>query len=345
MKLLTLFFALSLVSLAQGYRAERAMDHGVPVVRLTDSARGVEVSIVPSVGNVAYQMKVHGQNILYFPYPDVSAFRSKPQLSGIPFLAPWANRLDEDAFWANGKRYAFDMGLGNVRGAIPIHGLLSSSPYWEVTEVKAAADSAHVTSRLEFWKHPDLMKQWPFAHDYEMTYRLSMGVLEVKVTITNLSTEPMPVVTGFHPFYQIPGVRRDKWTGHIPARQRVVADSRLIPTGEFKPMDIPDSFALKGRTLDDGFASLVRDGDGRAHFWIESGGKKVEAIFGPKYPVAVVWEPNTPDGKPQPFICYEPMTGITDAVNLHHAGKYPGLQTVAPGGTWSESFWIRASGI
>jgi len=45
------------------------------------------------------------------------------------------------------------------------------------------------------------------------------------------------------------------------------------------------------------------------------------------------------------FICFEPMTGITNAVNLYQQGKYPELQTVAPGASWTESFWIRASGI
>jgi hypothetical protein len=39
------------------------------------------------------------------------------------------------------------------------------------------------------------------------------------------------------------------------------------------------------------------------------------------------------------------MTGITSAVNLQHEGKYNGLQTVAPGAKWTESFWIRSSGI
>ena len=39
------------------------------------------------------------------------------------------------------------------------------------------------------------------------------------------------------------------------------------------------------------------------------------------------------------------MTGITNAVNLHHEGKYPNLQTVAPGAKWTESFWIRANGV
>jgi len=189
------------------------------------------------------------------------------------------------------------------------------------------------------------MAQWPFAHEYEITYILSEGVVEVRTTITNLSADPMPVSIGFHPYYRIPDISRDEWTGHIPARRRVVADNRLIPTGEYRAMDIPDQFPLRGRTLDDGFIDLQRDAEGRALFSITSGDKKVEILFGPKYPVAVVWEPNTQAGQPQPFICFEPMTGITSAVNLAHEGKYPDLQMIPPGGKWSESFWIRTSGI
>ena len=343
-----LWFALvgfSAMSLAQDYKAVRIDDHGVPVVRLTDSARAVEVSVAPTIGNAAYEMKVHGRNILYFPYADVGEFQKAPQLSGIPFLAPWANRLDPQAFWANGKKYAFDMELGNVRGATPIHGLLTASPLWKVTGVGADKKSAHVTSKLEFWRYPELMAQWPFAHEYEMTYRLAEGTLEVQVTVVNLSAEPMPLAIGFHPYYRIPDVPRDQWEGHIPARQRVIADARLIPTGEYKPMDLPDPFPLKGRTLDDGFIGLERDSQQRAHFFIQSGARKVEAIFGAKYQAAVVWEPNEADGTPRPFICFEPMTGVTNAPNLSHQGKYPELQSVPPGGKWTESFWVRASGI
>ena len=58
-------------------------------------------------------------------------------MGGVPFLAPWANRLDEQAFYANGRRYAFDMELGNVRGAIQIHGFLTTASQWQVVEAKA----------------------------------------------------------------------------------------------------------------------------------------------------------------------------------------------------------------
>jgi aldose 1-epimerase len=345
MKVGVLLLMLPIASDAQNYIAERTSDHGVAIVRLTDAAKGVEVSIVPSIGNRAYEMKVHGNNILYFPFPNVGEFQKRPEMSGIPFLAPWANRLNEQGFWANGKKYTFNLTLGNVRGLLPIHGMLSTSPLWEVIDVATDPQSAHVTSRLRFWESPDLMAQWPFAHEYEMTYRLADGVLEVRVTVRNLSSDPMPVVLGFHPYYRIPGVPRDNWIAILPARKMVITDDRLIPTGEMKPFDLPNPLPLKGHTLDTGFTDLDRDADGRAHFSIESGRMKVETLLGPKYQAAVVWEPPAPAGQTKDFICFEPMTGITNAVNLQHEGKYAGLQTVAPGAKWTESFWVRSSGI
>ena len=71
------------------------------------------------------------------PFATVDDFRARPGLNGIPLLAPFANRLDEQAFYANGKKYNFDMELGNVRGAIPIHGYLSAAKDWKLVEAKA----------------------------------------------------------------------------------------------------------------------------------------------------------------------------------------------------------------
>jgi len=335
---------LSIASFAQNYTAAKAIDHELEIVRLSDAAHGVEVSIAPSLGNRAYAMKVHGKDILYYP-SDGFSDSHHPPLGGIPFLAPWADLLDEQAFWANGKRYGFNMSLGNVQGERPIHGLLADSPLWQVTEVMADAQSAHVTSRLEFWKYPDLMAQWPFAHEYEITYSLADGVLEVKATITNLSVDPMPVSIGFHPFFQIPDVPRDQWTAHLSARMHVIADEHQIPTGEMRPLDIPNPLPLGGVTLDDGFTDLERDADGRAHFSIESAGKTVEILFGPKYRVATIYNPAPPPGETRNFICFEPLTAIISGVNLVRQRKYSDLQTVPAGGKWTESFWIRASGF
>ena len=329
------------------FTAQQISIDGVPVVRLTDAGRGIEVSILPSIGNIASEMKIHGKNILVFPDVKLSDFQKRPMQTGIPFLAPWANRLDIDGFWANGKKYSFDAALGNYRKdrGLPIHGLLGTSALWRVTDIGADKQSAHVTSKLEFWKYPDWMAQWPFAHEYEMTYRLADGALEVRTTVSNLSAEAMPLAIGYHPYYRIPDVPRDQWSLWLPARKAVLADDRRLPSGEFKAMDLPNPLPLMDRTLDDGFTDLERDADGRARFSIEAGEKQIEILFGPRYPVAIIWEPASPPGQKFDFICVEPMTGITNAVNLNHAGKYPELQIVPVNGKWSESFWIRGKGF
>jgi len=112
-----------------------------------------------------------------------------------------------------------------------------------------------------------------------------------------------------------------------------------------RPLDIPNPLPLRGRTLDEGFTDLERDANGRAVFSIESGGKKVETLLGPKYPVTTIWLPNDRSGQPREFICFEPLTTIISGINLAHEGKYSGLQTLPAGQKWIESFWVRASGI
>lgn len=330
---------------ATRYTAEKATDHGVAVIRLSDAERGIEVCIAPALGNRAYKIEVHGNNLLYLPFPDISALKDPRQAvgSGVPFLAPWANRIAGAGFWANGKRYVFNSDLGSVHVApdgIAIHGMLALSPLWQVTDVEADEHSAHVTSRLDFWKYPELMANWPFAHEYEMTYTLRDGALEVTTSVKNLSAEPMPVVIGFHPYFNIPGIPRAEWVAHLAARKHVQTDSHLVATGEYTPNTLPDQVSLRDHNFDDGFTDLVRGADGRATFYVQAGEKKISVIYGPKYQVAVVY---APPGKS--FICFEPMAAITNGINLAHDGKYPELQSVAPGQTWQESFWIQFSGF
>jgi aldose 1-epimerase len=343
---------------AQRYVAQQEGE----VVRLEDRDRRTSVSIVPAIGNVAFDMTVNGQKVLRWPYASLDEFRAQPRLSGIPFMGPWANRLDEQAFYANGKKYAFDMELGNVRGAIPIHGFLSSAKEWRVVAAKADGASAWVTSRLEFYRNPMWMKQFPFAHIIEITHRLRDGVLQVTTKIENLSTEPMPVSIGFHPYFLLTDSRRDEWTIAVGAKTHWLLAPNKVPTGQTAPIETvfpdPKAAALKEFDLDHVFGDLVRDTDGRALMTVKGKKQQLDVLLGPNYRAVVIYAPNpppsvssassTPPAAPAPdrnFICFEPMVGITDAMNLAHKGLYKELQSIAPGGVWEESFWVRPSGF
>ena len=121
-----------------------------------------------------------------------------------------------------------------------------------------------------------------------------------------------------------------------------IADEHNIPIGEMLPLDLLNPLPLRGRTLDDGFTDLERDAEGRARFWIESGGIVVETLFGPTYPVATIWLPVAPPGQTREFICIEPLAAIISGVNLAHEDKYSALQTIAAEGDWTGSFWVQA---
>src|SRR5687767_10203551 len=78
--------------------------HVGTVVELSDSRTQTTVSIIPTLGNLAVEMKVKAHNVLRFPFASAAEYKGGTGSIGIPFLAPWADRLDEQAFYANGKR-------------------------------------------------------------------------------------------------------------------------------------------------------------------------------------------------------------------------------------------------
>ena len=333
-------FAVAAPALAQRYSATPQGD----TVTLADREADTVVLIVPSKGNLATEMRVKGHNVL--------------EARGIPFMGPWANRLDEPAFYANGRRHPFDMTLGNIRGDVPIHGFVTTTDLWRVVALRANANEALVTSRLDFYRQPTWMRQWPYAHTVEITYRLAGGGLEVATEIANLSNDPMPVAIGFHPYFQLTDSPRDEWRLSVAASTRWRLDARKLPTGETEPAAVllpPPSVTLRDYNLDDVFGDLVRDGDGGATMTVMGTAQRLDVVLGPNYRSAVVWAPN-PSGKgrggqgdsppaARNFICLEPMAGITNGLNMAHRGQYRELQTIPPRGTWRESFWVKPSGF
>jgi aldose 1-epimerase len=358
------------------------------VVQLRDASADTTVSILAPVNN-AYEIVVKGQNILRMNIKSVDDMRARPGLNGVPLLAPFANRLDETAFYANGQKYNFDMELGNVRGPVPIHGYLSGASDWKVIEAKADANGAWVTSKLDFYRIPAYMQQFPFAHTLTMTYRLAGGALEVRTRIDNLSNEPMPVAIGFHPYFQLTDSIRNDWTLNVGAKTHWLLAPNKTPTGETEPAasffggdphKVPLSrFATT--PIDEMFTDLEHDPQGRAAVTMHGKKQSVTVRLGPKFKTVLIYStvPGAQNGPPaaapaattvarppapppvstgpampltapeapaplRGFVAFEPMVGITNSMNLAQKGMYRELQSIKPGGSWEESFWIETAG-
>jgi len=359
------------------YTARQAGD----IVVLRDARADVRASVLIPVSN-AYELVVKGQDVLRKTWTSLEQLRANTGLAGVPLLWPYANRLDEQAFYANGTKYTFDPGLGNTgRGAIPIHGYLSNTKEWKLVEARSDATGAWVTTRLEFYRNPRYMKQFPFAHVLTMTYKLADGALEVRTRIENLSTDAMPVAIGFHPYFQLTDSNREDWTLSMGAKTHWLLNQSLIPTGETQPITklVPDPHNVSVKefpSLDDVFSDLERDAQGRATFSLKGKQQQVDVTVGPNFktmlvltrtgggggrgaPPAAAGQPGAATTAPAPTtapptpmpapsrgtVAIEPMAGISNSMNLAQKGLYKELQSIPPGGTWQESFWIRPRGF
>jgi aldose 1-epimerase len=155
----------------------------------------------------------------------------------------------------------------------------------------------------------------------------------------------MPVSIGFHPYFTLTDAPRDEWTIAVGARTQWLLAENKVPTGETQPIErlFPDprAAALKDYRLDDVFTDLIRDAQGRAVMSMKGRSQRLDVELGPSYRAVVIYAP----GPDRPFVCFEPMVGITNAMNAAHKGQYKELQTIPAGGTWEESFWVRPSGF
>ena len=110
----------------------------------------------------------------------------------------------------------------------------------------------------------------------------------------------------------------------------------FFPSGRFRPLGgagVAQSLAAMNEAYL--LPRLHRGADDRAAFWIEDEGDRVTLTQGPKYPVSVMYSP--PSDR---YVCFEPMTAMIDALNPGGRSVGVPLQSVPPGGTWRESFWI-----
>jgi aldose 1-epimerase len=302
------------------------------IVQIHDA--NLTVSIAPSFGNNAYSILVNGHEILWRPHDSFQAWREDPQLGGIPILSPWANRLDQEAYYANGRKYLLNSCLGNVRydsNHLPIHGLVADASEWNIIR----QDDRSVTSRLEFWRFPQWMAQFPFAHTLEVTHRVAGGSLEVETAVENFSNEPMPLSLGYHPFLRLTDCPRAQWKVHLAARERVALSDKLAPAGGTRMLSTEECRPSAEQSLDDIFISLTGE-----DFSMEGERQRIAVRHGEKFPVAVVYAPAN-----GAFICFEPMSAQTNAFNLTQAGVAAGLQHIPPGRVWRESFWITPTGF
>lgn len=245
---------------------------------------------------------------------------------GIPFLYPWANRLEAFEYSVLGKDVllAGDSPLIQLDdNGLPIHGLLFRWPDWQVEET-----GSELSATLDFGAHADLLRLFPFPHELRIDVVVDGSRMAITTTVDANQGADVPVSFGFHPYFRIPGAPRETWRVEIPVRERLLLDDRMIPTGAREPAAGLDG-PLGDRSFDDGYAALER---GRP-FAVEGAGRRIEVHFDDRFPFAQVYSPSGAE-----FICFEPMTAPTNALST---GVY--LPIVEGGGSFSATWTISVT--
>jgi aldose 1-epimerase len=295
---------------------------------VTISAGDLEATFAPGAGMIGTSLRHRGDELLA-QRATLDAYVKDAKTFGIPLLHPWANRLDGWRYAVGEKDVELDRASPLIHTEdhdLPIHGLCSGSPYWEVVE----RDDAGLHARLDFGAHEDYLQFFPFPHTLDIEVAIEPEALHHTTTLRPTGDDAVPVSFGYHPYLTLPGVDRADFLVSFPVRRRMVLDERGIPTGVDEPADIPAA-PLADRTYDDGFSELAEPPE----FLLEGGGRRVAVRFDQGYPIAQVWAPAGQD-----FICFEPMTAPTNA--LVSGDRLP---MATPDAAYEARFSIVVSGV
>jgi aldose 1-epimerase len=279
-------------------------------------------SALPQLGMLIGSFRCGGRELLALPH-SIDEYARAGSATAVPLLFPWANRLDGLRYAVHG--HAVDLSgqrdLLQFNAGLPIHGALPSLT--PMTVVDRGEDQLAAV----FEPAPDdpLLRIFPFPHRLGVRAVVRPSALTVETRLAATGDDPVPVAFGYHPYLALPGGDRDDWTVSVSAREHLVLDDRLIPTGAVEPVDVRD-VSLRGRTFDDGYADLGAAGT----MTLTGGGNALSVVLEEGYTHAQVY---APEGAR--FVALEPMTAPANALVTGD-----GLRHVQPGDEFVARFTI-----
>ncbi|MBW4500664.1 MAG: aldose epimerase [Scytonema hyalinum WJT4-NPBG1] len=241
------------------------------------------LEVVPERGGIITSWQVQNQEILYL---DEERF-ANPQLSvrgGIPILFPICGNLPDNTYTLNDKQYTLKQ-----------HGFARDLP-WKSTQDQVTPEKASLTLVLS--SNEQTRAVYPFDFQLAFTYQIQGNTLEIKQQFTNLSTEPMPFSTGFHPYFLT--VDKNQLKFEIPSQE--YQDQITKETHSFN-----GGFDFNRDEIDAAFKQL----SGKSATVTDNARKlKLTLEYDDTYSTLVFW---TVKGKD--YYCLEPWSGPRNAIN------------------------------
>ena len=277
----------------------------------------ISAKVAVNIGNTLFSFQ-EKKEILYFPF-SLEEYKQNAKLAGVPFLHPFANRLEGGYIHIENTKYGFPKEQTHLLyrdgNNLPMHGLLLKSDQWKTIELFENENSSYHVAEFIF-NDEDVLSIFPFNHRIQIKHQLQNNELKIETTVINEDEKEMPVSFGFHPYFF---KNNSTPTLSIPAGNVIEVDKVMIPTGKIFPKEnkwnfTEDTVLLDTISFDDGFRDLKLDSRNQAVFSMDS----VRVEFDEHYPFAQIYAPMHPE---KPYVCIEPMTAPTNALNTSSCKK------------------------
>jgi galactose mutarotase-like enzyme len=293
------------------HQIKKYFEDNTEIVELKNETLVAKIAV--NIGNTLYSLQKEKEEKLYFPFT-FDEYKTNAKLAGNPFMHPWANRLEHEAIILQDESYLFPENKKHLLyrdgNNLPLHGLLLKSDQWKTIEIYETANKCTHVAEFVF-DNEDLLSIFPFKHSIQIKHTLQENELTIETTVINNDEMQMPISFGFHPYFL---KTKNNYQLKIPTDDVVEVNNIMIPTGntfnKSKKWDFNnDEISLNENAFDDGFQQLKFENH-VATFELN----EIKILFDKYYPFAQIYAPKH-DAKP--YVCIEPMTAITNAMNTN----------------------------
>lgn len=248
-----------------------------------------EALVLPGFGANLIRLSKGGQELLRTP-ESLGQLQADPFLYGSPLLLP-PNRTRDGAFLFDGREYRLP--ISEPQTHCQLHGQFAAAPF----TLAFHSQSRCVSRLMNPAEGPG--SRFPFPFLLEIEHRLDRQGLSQSTRITNMGTQDMPLLLGFHLTFTKPE------SFAVPLGRRWERDARFLPTGRLLPLSEHETAWTKGAspgTPITGYFTAAGHTARLGRFYLHTSDNYTQwVLFG---------------GGERNFLCIEPQSGPVNGLNL-----------------------------
>jgi aldose 1-epimerase len=266
------------------------------------------VELAPEIGGSIARCDYDGQPILRPALQGDPLSQEARGMSCFP-LVPFSNRIEHGVFEFEGRKVHLPTNMGDHPH--PLHGQ-GWRGVWHAPQVKP--DRATLAYDHE-------ADSWPWKYRATQSFELGDDTLTVRLGVSNLAGDPMPVGLGLHPYFSSPeGTTLTTGLTHLwECTNQQIPIRRVELPPEFT---FAEGLTIADHDLDHCFAGWNRratiDWPGRPYRAHMEGSPTLQHF--------ILY---TPAG--QDFFCAEGVENMNNAINWLERGVFTGLTILPPG--------------